>query len=195
MIAEVIASSTRQFEAEVYRTAEAPAFGTWVQVQAAEGPVLYGVVSHVTIGSVEPGRQARALGKTPDELRREMPQVLELLRTTFRAQVVAYQAPSGPVRQTLPPHPADLHAFVTPCTPADVQRVAAPYDFLRTLVHHPDPEVPVDDLLVALLGQVYVAHGAQHGGRDALLTAGKMLGRLLDDDHERLRSIFRRVAG
>lgn len=193
MIAEVIASSTRTYEAEVARTAEAPAFGSWVEADAPGGTTLYAVVSHVTIGSVEPGRQARALGRTRDELQREMPQVLELLRTTFRAQVVAYRGPDGTVRQTLPPHPADLHAFVRVCPPSTVQQIGAPFDFLRSLVRHPDPEVPMDDLLVALLGQVYQAHGAQHGGAEALVQAGKMLSRLMDDDHERLRSILRRI--
>ncbi|RMH67464.1 MAG: hypothetical protein D6685_03515 [Bacteroidetes bacterium] len=191
-IAEVIESGTRSFVAEVYREAEPPSFGAWVRVPGGAA-VLYAVVSHVEIGSVEPNRRAVAFGKTPDELRREMPQVLELLRTTFRAQVVAYRPEGGPLRQTLPPQPADIHAFVAPCPADEVKALGAPFDYLRTLVRHPDPSVPVDDLLVALLGQIYTAHGGPHGGEQALLAAGRVLSRLMDDDHERLQSVLRRV--
>ena len=192
-IAEVIESSTRQFLADVYREAEPPAFGTWVRVPHARGITLFGLVSHVEITSMEPNRRARALGMTPEELRREYPQIPDLLTTTLRAQVIAYEDASGTVRQTLPPHPADVHDFVYPCTPEYVERLGRPYDFLRTLVRNPDPSVPVDDLLVAVLTNLHDAHGGRHGGEKALIDAGRALSRLLDDDHERLHSILRRV--
>ncbi len=192
-IAEVIESSTRTLVAEVYRAASPPAFGSWVQVQQGGGRVLYGLVSHVEVGSIEPNRRAVAFGKTPEELRREMPQVLELLRTTFRAQVLAYRDDRGVLRQTLPPYPAGIHDFVRSCSEDDVRTLGRPYDFLRTLVRHPDPSIPVDDLLVAVLSGIHTAHGGRHGGRDELVAAGRALSRLLDDDHERLQSILRRV--
>lgn len=194
-LGEVIASSTREIVGEVYREAEAPAFGTWVAVDhAASGTTLLGLVSHVEVGPYEPHRRAVAFGKTEDELRRELPQVLELLRTTFRAQVLAYRDARGTLRQTLPPHPAPLHAFATPLPAETVQALGAPYDFLRTLVRHPDPAVPADDLLVAVLRQHYDAHDGGLDGQRALLAAGRTLSRLLNDDHERLQSILRRVA-
>lgn len=194
-IAEVVESSTRAIVAEVYPEAAAPAFGSWVHVAHADGSVLYGLVSHIEIGSVEPSRRAVAFGKTPDELRKEMPHVLELLRTTFRAQVVAYKDPrSGLVRQTLPPHPAGIHSFVYPCDDDLVRSLGEPYDFLRTLARNPDPAVPVDDLLVAVLRQIHTAHGGAGGGSEALVTAGRVLARLLNEDHERLHSILRRAA-
>lgn len=200
-IAEVIESSTRAFLAEVYREAEAPAFGTWVEAEHASGLTLYGLVSHVEIGSFEPNRRAIAFGKTTEELQKELPHVMELLRTTFRAQVLAYrdarsavrQAVRKTVRQTLPPHPAAIHAFVRPCSPGVLRELGRPYDFLRTLVKNPDPAVPVDDLVVAVLGGVYEAHGGRHGGADELVQAGRTLSRLIGDDHERLHSILRRI--
>ncbi|NBC16342.1 MAG: hypothetical protein GVY18_03390 [Bacteroidetes bacterium] len=179
-IAEVIESSTRQFVAEVYRETDPPAFGTWVRVPHDRGITLFGLVSHVEIRSLEPNRQARALGKTLEELRREYPQIPDLLTTTFRAQVIAYADADGQVRQTLPPHPAGVHDFVFPGTPDDVEQLGRPFDFLRTLVSSPDPSVPVDDLLVAVLSNLHTAHG-------------RALSRLLDDDHERLQSILRRI--
>ncbi|SHK11905.1 HAS-barrel domain-containing protein [Rhodothermus profundi] len=191
-IGEVIESSTRQFVAEVYREQAPPALGSWVQVRQPDGQTVYGLVSHVEIGSVEPGRRPVALGRSPDELRREMPHVLELIRTTFRAQVLAYEEPGGPIRQTLPPYPASIHAFVEVCPPDIVQRLGPPYDFLRTLVQNPDPAVPVDDLLVAVLRQIYNGHRDAER-EQALIAAGRVLSRLLRDDHERLQAILRRV--
>ena len=116
-----------------------------------------------------------------------------LLRTTARARMLACRGPDGDIRQTLPPQPPDIHDFVTPCTDPEVRAFAAPYDFLRTLVEHPDPDVPVDDLLVAVLRGIHAAHGGEEGGREPVVRAGRALSRLLDDDHERLQSILRRV--
>jgi len=191
-IGEVIESSTRQFVAEVYRDQPPPAFGSWVRVVQPDGRTIYGLVSHVEMGSVEPGRRPMALGRSPDELRREMPQVLELIRTTFRAQVLAYEDPDGRIHQTLPPYPAGIHAFVEVCPPEIVRRLGRPYDFLRTLVQNPDPAVPVDDLLVAVLRQIHDGHGEPER-EQALIEAGRVLSRLLRDDHERLQAILRRV--
>lgn len=200
-VAEVIASSTREVVAEVYAEAEVPAFGSWIQIETEDGSVLYGLVSHAETGSVEPGRQAVALGADydRDRIRREMPQILELVRTTVRAQVLAYwdgqsRLDGQPrIRQTLPPRPAALHDRVRPCGPEAVAALAAPFDVLRTLARHPDPAVPADDLLAAALRNLHDAYGGGADGEAVLVEAGRALARLLDDDHERLQSILRRV--
>lgn len=192
-IGEVIESSTRQFVAEVYEETEAPPFGSWIRVDGEDDRQLFGLVSHVETGSYDTNRQAVALGLSPEERAQEMPMVQELLRTTIRAQVLACATHDGTLRQTLPPWPPNIHDFVYPCTDDQVCALDAPFDFLRTLVEHPDPAVPVDDLLVAVLRQIYEAHGGEHGGREPLVRAGQALSRLLDDDHERLQSILRRV--
>ncbi len=192
-LGEVIEASTRQFVAEVYEEADAPNFGDWVRVEPDGTPMLFGLVSHVETGSYDANRQAVALGLSPEERAQEMPMVDELLRTTVRVQMLACRGPDGDIWQTLPPQPPDIHDFVAPCTNEQVRALGAPYDFLRTLVEHPDPDVPVDDLLVAVLCRIYAAHGGERGGREPLVKAGRALSRLLDDDHERLQSILRRV--
>ncbi len=195
-IGEVIASSTRHFVAEVIGEQEPPVFGSWVQVVRPDEVVLYGLVSHVEIGSIMPNRQATAFGKSYEELRREMPQVIELLRTTFDAHVLAFEDRLGRIRgirQTLPPRPARLHDMVEVCTQDVIKSIGKPYDFFRTLVRHPDPAIPADDLIVATLQQVYKAYDEGPDGKAALVDAGRALSRLLNDDHERLQSILRRV--
>ena len=201
-VAEVIASSTREIVAEVYPDVDVPAFGSWVEIATSGGAVHYALVSHAETGSVEPGRQAVALGPNYDRerLRREMPQLLALVRTVVRAQVLAYwdgeavRDGQPVVRQTLPPCPAELHDRVLTCGPEAIARLGAPYDALRTLARHADPAVPADDLLAAALSGLYRAHGQGEPGRLALVDAGRALARLLNDDHERLQSILRRVS-
>lgn len=198
-VAEVVLSSTREFVAEVRPGHDVPAFGTWVEVETEDGTTLYGLVSHAETGSLEPGRRAVALGHDRETLRREMPQLAELIRTVVRAQILAYRPPGvggreGAVRQTLPPCPAALHDGVRACGPEAVAALGAPFDFLRTLARHPDPAVPADDLLVAVLGGLYRAHGRGQAGERVLVEAGRALARLLNDDHERLQSILRRVS-
>lgn len=205
-VAEVIASSTREVVAEVYDPTAVPAFGSWVEVETESGAVLYGLVSHAETGAVEPGRQAVALGPGYDRetLRREMPQLQALIRTVVRVQILAYwdgrarhregpQASAPLVRQTLPPQPAALHDRVHACADETVARFGAPFDYVRTLARNPDPAVPADDLLAAALGGLYRAYGQGEAGKAVLIAAGRALARLLDDDHERLQSILRRV--
>ncbi len=79
--AEIVASSTRQFEAEVYEGAALPDFGAWVEVAHPAGPTLYGLVSHVEMGSLDPGRRIRAYGMDDDEIRRERPHLPGLIVT------------------------------------------------------------------------------------------------------------------
>jgi hypothetical protein len=193
VVAEVIFSTTSSFVAEVHRGKEAPAFGSWVRVGHTRGIELYGLVSHVEVESLDPNRRAVALGKTNEELRREMPHVLELLRVTFRAQTVAYRDQGGSVRQTLPPFPASIHDFVYVCSPQKVCALGRPYDYLRTLARNPDPAVPADDLIISALRQIYESHGRKAEGEAELVEAGRVLSRLLNDDHERLHSILRRA--
>ena len=128
-----------------------------------------------------------------EKLKREMPQVRELLRTTFRAQVLAYRDADGHVHQTLPPYPARIHTFVTVCSIEDQRMIGAPFDIFPTMIFNPDPSVPVDDLVVAVLRQRYRAFDGGPDGEAELINAGRALSRLLNDDHERLQSILRRA--
>ena len=189
-IGEVLESNTRMLKAQVPADITPPVFGAWVKVVPPSGPVIYGIVSMVEQGSVMPNRRTTALGKSTDELVREMPQVIALLRTSFTAVIVAYKEMSGKMRQTLPPAPAPIHGFVVACTPEEVADLGMPFDYFRTLVHS-ETGVPVDDLLVATLRQIYAVQ--EDDGYQLLVQAGRVLSRLFQDDHERLQAILRRV--
>ena len=200
-IAEVVAASTRQFEAEVYDDEHGlPEFGAWVEVRLAGGSVVYAVVSHVERGTFEPTRRVRAFGLDDDEVRREYPHLPGLVCTTLRALVLAHRpAPTPtdaapPIRQTLAPGVPRLHDPVYPTDLATVGLLGPPtYDVLRTLLTNPDPAVPVDDLLVAALTNLRRAAPDRESAETRLVEAARTLTRLLRDDHERLHAILRRV--
>ena len=189
-IGEVLASNTSSLKAQVPVGATAPAFGTWIKVTHGDA-TIFGVVSLVEQGSIMPSRQPTALGKTQEELMREMPQVLELLRTSFTAVIIAHQGKDGMIRQSLPPDPAAMHGFVSECSAEEIRAIGPPFDFLRTLVNSTDVSTSTDDLLIAVLGKLREAY--EDEGYPMLIEAGRTLSRLMRDDHERLQAILRRV--
>lgn len=193
-IGEVVESNTGSFIADVVRDSEVPAFGSWVQIHTQQGIILYGVVSLVEYGSTMPGRRATALGRTREELQREMPQVMELLRTSFHGKILGYRAADGDLVQAVPPYPAGIHDFVAPCEADTVRQFAAPYDFLHLLTDSLERGIPGDELLVAALRGIKSQY---HGEEQAafLIEAGRVLSRSLRDDHQRLQTILRRVSG
>ena len=195
MLAEVIASNTRFFRAELGKEEMPPAIGTWLQCAMPEGGAILGVVSQVEQGSIEPNRQTVALGKTREELQMEFPQIAVLLRTTVDVLVLACITETGNVIQGLPPRPARLHEFVLECAPEVLKKIGAPFDFLRILISYAESSIPVDDMVVNMLRHIRAAYPQPEEGRAQLVQAGRVLGRLLRDDHERLQSILRRVEG
>ena len=189
MIAEVIASDSKGFIAEVC-TPEPPDFGTWVCVKRSPSLTLFGVIIHIET-THDSGRQPMALGKTRLELETEMPHVLTLIRTLIHVKVAAYKDENGVLHQLIPPKPPALHDAVE-TIPADfIQELNSPYDFLRNIVSA--SEFAVDDLLVCIFRQIKEAYLSESERNKALMGAGRTLSRLFGDDHERLQSVLRRV--
>ena len=186
-VGEVVAAGTGEFTAELFREAELPALGSWVQVAQEDGSSVFGLVCQAEMGPFDENRRPVALCRSSAELQDEMPHVLELLRTTFRVTVCAHRGRQGELRQSLPLRPVRIHQFVFACDDEFVRRLGEPYDYLRILVSQPD--IPVDEVLVAVLRGI----AASHGSHDEVVRAGRALSRLLRDDHERLQSILRRA--
>jgi hypothetical protein len=197
-VAEIVASNIKQFKAQVlYNEAHSqtnvPAFGSWVMIPRPDGSAVLGLVFQVEAESVEPNRQVEAYNMSKEQLQREMPQVFELIRTYIQGLVLAFRDPQGKVRQTLPSHPAELHDFVYPCDDETIRQLSEPFDYLRTLINSRDAGVPTDELLVAVLQNMKAAQETKTEAKKALIQAGRTLSRLVGDDHERLKSILRRV--
>ena len=185
-LAEVIESTTTTFTAQTRELHGSPPFGAFVKVGAA--PTCLAMIYEIVTGSVDTSRRPVAYGKTEAELRLEQPQIFELLRTEFHAQIVGYADDAG-MHQRIPPQPPRLHSFVYACTTADMQTFTRQFDYFRTLVGIGG--TLSDELLIAAIQQTCAC---QEIARPWLIRAGKELARLLRDDYDRLASLLRRIA-
>lgn len=187
-IGEVIASNTTAFSAVVksgFGDALPVKFGDLVKTETS-GMKIFGIVSMIEHAPTEPNRKVAPHGKSKDALKREMPQVFELLQTEFRALVVGYETPRG-FAPSAPPVPPDLHDFAYLTNEAEQKTFFAKTPaFLRLILNSRD--VSPDELLVSFLRN----HLAQLP-RPTLVNIGKELSYLLSDDHRRLESILSRV--
>lgn len=185
-IAEVIESSTTEFVAQTRKLHGSPPFGAFVKAGAS--PASLAMIYNISTGSADLNRRPVAYGKTEDELRKEQPQIFELLRTEIRAKIIGYADDYG-VQQLLPPQPPRLHSFVFVCTPEEVQTFTRQFDYFRTLLGVGG--TLSDELLIAAIQQTC---GCQpESSYTCLIRAGKELSRLLRDDYDRLESILRRM--
>lgn len=150
---------------------------------------LYAVVYSAATGSAEPGRRPTAYGLEEDDLRRQQPQIFDLLATEFSALHVGW-AHNGRFRAGIPPRPARLHASVFDCSPEEVCAVSDTPELLRALVKTP-PDVPADELIVACLRHAYACRNDDYA---YLVRAGKQLANLLRDDPDRLTALLARLS-
>lgn len=154
---------------------------------------LYGVVCHAETGALEPGRPLTAFGLDEDELRREQPQIFELLTTRFSAVLVAHSGADGTIRPYLPPRPPRPHTRVFVCDEAETRRLTERLDYLRALLEPVSGggiAFPADELVSALLRHAW---RARSGDEAFLVRAGRELAVLLPDDYDRLRALVNRV--
>jgi len=108
-VGEIIAVSTTGFTAESYALNDAPPFGALLRVAGPRSSVLaarsermgpaidcyYALCYGVETGSIEPGRHAVAWGRfedDEDDIYRRQPQLQQVLRTTFQALLIGYEA-------------------------------------------------------------------------------------------------------
>ncbi len=194
-LGEIVEASTTVWRAVAPRTFEAPPFGSFVKTSDGSR-TTYGVVSHVQHASIDPSRKAIPLGRTWDELRREQPQVLELLTTEFDAICVAFaeagsseaSPPVSAICAYLPPLPPRVHDFVEACEPAEIVELTKDLSFVRTLGAC---GLPVVGELIAASIRLAAAHREdQHA---FLVRAGREVADLFRQDYEQASSIIRRI--
>lgn len=183
-----------------FETPGAPRRATAALEETAAPAAIYGVVFHAETGALEPGRPLTAFGLDEDALRREQPQIYELLATRFTAALVAYapDAEGQAIRPHLPPRPPRPHARVWMASDAEIRHLTERLDYLRPLLLGGAAVPPgvADEAVAALLRAACRAHGGAGGDGDAfLLRAGRELAALLPADYDRLRAIVNRVAG
>jgi hypothetical protein len=190
-VGEVIEASTAEFTAQCYQLFEVPSLGSLVKTTDQPGE-LYGVVYNATTASIDPGRRPIARGgdaQSEDEIYRQSPQLLQLLRSEFSVLVVGHRQ-DGRLHHYLPAKPARVHSFVYACPPEEVKEFSQSLAFLNMLVNAGLP-VPRDELIAACLRQMSHTHEDRHR---FLVTAGKKLATLLGNQFNQLNAILERIS-
>jgi len=186
-IGEIVEASTTRLRAVAPQTFQGPAFGSFVKTSDGSR-TTYGVVSHVEHASIDPSRRAIPLGRTWDELRREQPQVLELLTTEFEAFCVAFAEADHHLCAYLPPVPPRVHDFVEACTPDEITRLTDDLSFIRTLGASASPVMA--ELIAASIRSAAAHRQDPHA---YLIRAGREVFDLFRQDYELATSVIRRI--
>src|SRR6185436_9983185 len=105
---------------------------------------IFAVVHSATTASIDSGRRATAYWKDEDDLRREQPQIFQLLCTEFGGLIVGHSLGTR-FQPGLPPRPARLHAPVAECSAVEIRAITERPFFLRTLA------LQSDELIAAVL--------------------------------------------
>src|SRR2546423_15572533 len=145
-VGEVVEASTTQFSAQCVTLHEPPPLGCFVKIesgkQSASDPfaksripdnAVFGLVYQAATRSLDPNRRAAAYGLEEDDLRREQPQVYELLVSEFTCLVVGHSR-VGQHYSYLPPRPPGIHSRVWMCDDSETAAVSEGFGFVRTVL-------------------------------------------------------------
>jgi len=190
--AEIIESSLATFTAQCWQWDQMPYFGSLVSVQNA--PLeLFGVVSHIQTGSMDPMRYPFPYQKTEEELRSHHPQIFEFLKTTFQITIIGYKNTThkfSAIRYNLPPQPAKIHAFVSQTTPEILPQVFANPDFLPLIFAASSSPQQTDELLLALLAFLADQHALK---KEYIEKYYHTISLLTGNDYRRLKLLMQRI--
>jgi hypothetical protein len=186
-LGEIVEASTTRLRAVAPQTFAAPAFGSFLKTTDGSR-TTYGVVAHVEHASIDPSRRAIPLGRTWDELRREQPQVLELLTTEFEAICVAFSESDEAIKPYLQPMPPRVHDFVMACEPEEIVELTEDLSFVRTLGA---TGLPIAAELIAAAIRAASEHRPDR--RSFLVRAAREVADLYRQDYEQASSIIRRL--
>lgn len=194
-VGEIVAVETTAFTAQSYELNGAPAFGSLLRVHVSSRPAYWALCYEARTGSIEPGRHAVAWGHAEDDeddVYRRQPQLSQVLRTTFDALLVGYDADDnggdgerGAPIQRVPATTPRLHAAVYQATDAETARFNRDLTYLRFVLRSDVPNA--DDFIAAVIEGAYVALGRD---RAFLVTAARLVARLLGAEHERMMNIL-----
>jgi hypothetical protein len=182
-IGEIIETNTKMFECQSVKLDESPDFGGFVKV-ISNDMTIYGIVFNICTMSEDITRKPVAFGLTEEELRRQQPQIFELMHTYFKVLIIGYKKEG--YRGILPPRPAKIHSFVYDCEREDLIDISKDLNFLKNILNG---QTGIEEELVASvirnLSKVVLEKDSY------MITVGKELIRLLKNDFDRFLTIKR----
>jgi hypothetical protein len=153
---EVIESSLHYWKAQSWQWDYFPAFGSLVTITTNNNMTLFGIVYQIQTGSSDPSRQAFAYQKTEQELKAEQPQIFAFLQTSFMCAPVGFY--QSRMYYQLPSTPPKIHAFIEHAREEDIKRFFSHNHYLSVLFGLSLPNTNIDELLLALLKNLEMAH-------------------------------------
>lgn len=191
-IGEIIETSTVGFWAESESLHALPPLGSLVTVAVPEVGILAGVVAFGQTAGVDEGRRAvrRGDAETFDgAIYDRHPELLRILRTTFRVVTIGYQDVRGTIRHHLPPLPPPLHYSVSRCEEVMTRTFSQDPHYFPLLLAS-EGEVAPEQLLAAHIRTVTTDRGGDEGWRAA---AGRQIARLLKRDYDKLLTVLEAI--
>jgi len=189
--AEIIESCLDHVTAQCWQWDNFPTFGSLVQIESNE-QIIFGCVTGIQTGSMDPLRYPFPYQKTEAELYAEQPQIFEFLKTTFKVQILGYQDKNNTKKifYLLPPKPCKIHAFVNTSSPEIQTLFFHKFDFLNLLFAFAHQIPNIDELLLVMIQQL---------SHQNLLSPQKLdlfcqkFSLLIGNDYRRLKLIFQRI--
>jgi len=188
-LGEVINGSIAQWTTEAWVWNNAPEFGAVVCADSDQR-LIFGVVNSVQTGAGDDlVRQVFAYQKSQAELRRDQPQIFELLKTRFCALPVAYYAGDKYV-YALPPQPPIIHSFVRFASIAELSTIFKDEQAFYALFSQSSRVDNFEELLLALIRNLQI-YGLVN--KKMLLQLAEQLSLVLANDYRRLQIFMRRL--
>lgn len=193
--AEVIESCLDHYTAQCWEWNNFPSFGSLVCVQEGS-KTIFGVVSHIQTGSMDPTRSPFPYQKTEAELLAQQPQIFEFLKTTFTVQIIGYKETSADSAQVskiyhvLPPTPCKIHAFIAESDLATKTQFFAGAEFLHLLFAFSNNIPNLDELLLAIIKQLADSKIFDHASVDNFCQTFTLF---TGNDYRRLKLFLKRA--
>ncbi len=148
---EIIESSLTHWLAQNWQWDALIPFGSIVQVTHQQ-TTLYGVVSQINTGTMDPVRYPFPYKKDLEQLKREQPQIFEFLKTTINCIPLAYKY-KGSIVYQLPGTPPPIHSFVSSVCMDDIKDLLSSERYLHVLFSSVQQGSNLDELILALIRQ------------------------------------------
>ena len=186
-IAEVIEASTSELVCQCDALHEPPPLGSVIVVRDERG-FTYGVTAFAETMSIDPNRRPVARGTSfanEAELYRNHPELTALLRTVFKAVIVAHRPQGSGILPRLPDVPPRVHAFVHSIDVDELGALAATPEVVTDMVAS---RSDIDDDVIAATIRSFAEANADPA--DYLVQAGRLLVGLMRGDPLRLQALI-----
>jgi hypothetical protein len=153
-----------------------------------EPNTILAVVGHTEMVSLDSTRRPSALGYDSDaELRRQQPQIFELIATEFTGLFISHSDETGMLQYHIPPTPPRLHDRVRLCDASATAAATADLRFMRRILRGDMPQAPSEELCAAIVRRGF---RARNGDAEYLTDAARQIAEIVGADYDRLRRIL-----